>query len=181
MHNDALISSINSLQLNDFEFINSNPVGLANSYIRQDIKQITLKHVNFFREINNQHNIPLWYNDSGWYHKKILLPCIREVRDCDYILIVHEDVSFSISDIDFLKSFIGVDSVIAASCAPVKSIYGIEKFGDRFLLIKREFINLFISALMNCANNSKDTIVMVNNYLKQYHPTKIVIITNLVK
>lgn len=181
IHDGVFISSVNSLQLNDIEVINSNPTGLDNSYIKSTIKQVSLKHTNFSREINNDLDRTLWYNDSGWYHKRILLPCIREVSDGDYILIAHEDVSFSIEDINYLKSFIGVESIIAASCAPVKSIDGIEKFGDRFLLIKKDAIHLFVSALMNCGNISKDTIITVNDYLKQYHPTKTIIITNLIK
>ena len=110
--------------------------------------------------------------------RRILLPCIREIRDADYVLIAHEDVSFTMNDINFLKGFID-DTNIAASCAAIKSINGIDKLGDRFLLIKKDNIQMIVSALMNCGNISKDTVAAINIYIKQYN--KSIFITGLVK
>lgn len=178
IHSGEFISSVNSLPFKKMEFINSNPTGHTNNYIDKRIKQIPIRHSNFSKEVNDHLDRMQWYNDSGWYNRRILLPCIREIRDADYVLIAHEDVSFTMNDINFLKGFID-DTNIAASCAAIKSINGIDKLGDRFLLIKKDNIQMIVSALMNCGNISNNTVAAINIYIKQYN--KSIFITGLVK
>lgn len=165
-HNQKTLDSILSLcKSHDVTFINSNPRGA--SYSGFD-KQIVLKHNNYIAKkgllnIND-------YNDAGWYHKKIISPCLEKVTDCDYVLIMHENVVFQENTLLLLIEELKNTENLAVSAKLEKlktndiTIGDVCKFSDHFLLLKYSSIPIFKEMLSKSERLGVETLRLFISY-----------------
>lgn len=178
-HNQRMLDCVLGLsKLHDVTFINSNPDGA--SYSEFD-KQTVLRHNNYIKK-NGLLNIDD-YNDSGWYHKKIILPCIEKITDCDYVLIMHDDVVFQEKTLFVLIEELKNTENLAVSAKPEKLktndpiIGNIDKLSDHFLLLKYSSVNIFKEMLLTSGKLCINTLSLFMSYCKEKFGKELILIS----